>query len=229
MIRPASGEVPASPPAGFPLLGLDGTAAGACWLEAFGDAIGDEVRWVTLAHASRETGELVMVTTHSRPLTDAAAARGGVAAFQSVAFSAAFTLVNLTLPDLAVPRPKGLTQALVLHADEWSERHAAWTPVTWQVDGGPVTARAWRFADGWAAFSAGLDDVYLVAAGSGGKPDGLAFARLRDGRDYHFDPKQPLDSRVIQASHDAAGADGEPAWRRPDWHPDQLHLLPGHA
>jgi hypothetical protein len=230
MTRPGSGEVPrASPPARFPLWGLAGVPTGARWLDSFGDAIGDEIRRVTLAHSSEQAGDLIMVETCSRHLTDAMAARGGETALQSVSFGAAFTLVNLTLPEVSVPRPEGLTQALVSQADEWSRRHEAWTPVTWQVDGVPVPARAWRFADGWAAFSDVLDDVYLTAAGSGGSPDGLALARLRDGLAYNFDLEQPLDIRAIQASSAAAYADGEPTWRHATWHADQLRLLSGYA
>jgi hypothetical protein len=222
-----AGAVPAPPPARFPLFGLAGPRAGPCWLEGWGDAVGDEVRWVRLCHSSAAAGELIMVETHSRPLTDAREAQGGQTALQSVSFGAAFTLVNLTLPDLSVPRPEGLAQALVNHAYDRSKRHADWTPVTWQVDDLPVRAQAWRFADGWAAFSAGLAEVYLAAAGSGGSPDGLALTRLPDARAYNFDLAQPLDVQAIKASSAAAWAGGEPVWRPAGWHADQLQLVPG--
>ena len=233
MRRKPSFAVPASPPACFPLYGLDGSWPGARWLDSFGDALGDVVRWIRLAHwtrlapPGRETGELIMVETHSRPLTDAEEARGGEAALRSLASSAAFTLVNLTLPDASVPRPEGLVRALVDHAEEQGKRHAEWLPVTWQVDGLPVPARAWEFAGGWAAFSDGLDEVYLAASGCGARPDGLALTRLRDARAYHFDLAQPLDTRAVTASSAAAwadDADGQPAWRPADWHPGQLRL-----
>jgi hypothetical protein len=229
MIRPGSGEVPASPPARFPLWGLDGSLAGPRWLDGVGDGIGEEVRWVRLAHARQETGEQIAVETHSRPLTDAVAARTGEAALASVSFGAAVVLINLTLPDMSVPRLEGLNRALVSHAEEWSKRYAEWTPVTWQVDGTPVLARAWEFAGGWAAFSDALDHVYLAAIGSGGSPDGLALARVRDASAYHFDLEQPVDVRTFQAASDAAWADHEQAWQHSDWHPDQLRLVPGHA
>jgi hypothetical protein len=226
MIRPGSGEVLASPPVGFPLYGLDGSRPGARWLDSYGDTLGEEVRWVRLSQHSRETGDLIMVETHSRPLTDAEEARGGEAALPSVSYGAAFTLVNLTLPDLSVPRPEGMLRALVNHAAQRSRRHAEWLPVTWQVDGLPVPARAWEFAGGWAALSDGLDEVYLAASGSGGSPDGLALTRLHDARAYQFDLAQSLDPQVIKASGTAAWAGGEPAWRNAGWHPDQLRLLP---
>jgi hypothetical protein len=219
--------IPASPPLRFPLYGLDGSRPGERWLDSYGDALGEEVRWARLSQYSQETGDLIMVETHSRPLADAEEARGGEAALQSVSYGAAFTLVNLTLPDLSVPRPEGLLRALVNHAAQKSKRHADWAPVTWQVDGLPVPARAWEFAGGWAAFSDGLDEVYLAASGSGGSPDGLALTRLRDARAYHFDLAQPLDLHVIKASGTAAWPGDEPAWRHAGWHPDQLRLLPG--
>jgi hypothetical protein len=48
-------EDPASPPAAFPVHGLDGWP-GARWLDGFGDAIGEQVRWVRLAHQDTRTG-----------------------------------------------------------------------------------------------------------------------------------------------------------------------------
>ncbi|HVT68323.1 MAG TPA: hypothetical protein VHF26_11270, partial [Trebonia sp.] len=66
---PGSGAVPASPPVRFPLYGLAESWAGARWLDTFGDAPGEEVRWVRLAHQHPESGDLIMVETHSRPLT----------------------------------------------------------------------------------------------------------------------------------------------------------------
>lgn len=245
--RPGSGEVPVSPPVGFPLYGMAyepdqpqaGRRSAVRWLDGCGDAFGEEVRWVRLCHFSSAAGSspaigpdpsvgvLISVETHSRALTDAAKARGGETALQSVAFSAAFTLVNVTLPDLSVPRPEGLTKALVNHAYARSKRYAQWAPVTWRVDGTSLRAKAWEFAGGWAAISADLDEVYLAASGSAGSPEGLALTRLRDTRAYNFALDQPLDMRVVKASGAAAWAEGEPAWRHTDWHADQLRLLPG--
>lgn len=230
MIRPGSGEVPASPPAGFALFGLDAAWPGTRWLDSFGDAVGDEVRWIRLAHSNPAAGELMLLSTHSRPLADADAARGGEAALESVSSRAAFTLVNLTLPERPAPRPEGLIRVLVNLADERGRRHAEWTPVTWRVDGLAVPAWAWEFAGGWAAFTDGLDDVYLAVSGLGGSPDGLALTRLREASAYHFDLEQPLDGRAIRASSAAAWPDGEEIWwERAAWHTDQVRLMPGHA
>lgn len=52
-------HIPASPSAGFPIYGLDVPWPGAQRLDSFGDAIGEEVRWVRLAHQSLETGAVV--------------------------------------------------------------------------------------------------------------------------------------------------------------------------
>jgi hypothetical protein len=228
MTGPEFGDAQASPPVEFPLYGLDADRPGLRWLDGYGDALGDDVRWVGLAQGDPEADELVMVETFSRFLTDSLHVRGGEPPLKSVSFAAAVTLVNLTLPDMSVSRPDGLLQAVVDHADENSRRHADWTRVTWQVDGVPVPARAWEFAGGWAAFSDALPEVYLAISGSAGRPDGVALARLKDSRAYHFDLDQPLHPRVIEASAAAALVDCPRPWRqRAELHPDQLRLLPG--
>ena len=80
---------------------------------------------------------------------------------------------------------------------------------------------------GWAAYSDSADDVYLAAAGSGIGPGGLALTALRDGRAYNFDLDQPLHPGIIAASSAArAGGERLPPLR-PDWHADQLRLMPG--
>jgi hypothetical protein len=221
---PYSREISPSPPVTFPVYGLDGSWSGSRWLDVFGDRIGDEVRHVGLAHQSTETGAVIMVESFSRPLTDGQAARSKGSPLQQVAFAASVVLVNLTLPALSVPRPPGILRALVNNADARSREYAQWSPVSWRVDGKEAAARAWRFADGWAAFSDSVDGVYLAAAGSAGTdPHGLAFAALEDGHAYNFDLNQPLHPGVIAASSAAGGERTPPL--RPDWHPDQAQLL----
>ena len=111
-----------SPPVTFPVYGLDASWSGSRWLDGFGDRIGDEVRWVRLAHQDLETGALIMVETRSGPLTDTRAARSGEPPLQSVAFSASVVMVNLTLPAQSAPRPRGLLHALVNDADASSRQ-----------------------------------------------------------------------------------------------------------
>jgi hypothetical protein len=223
-----TGQVPASPSAGFPLYGLDMSWPGARWLDSFGEVIGEEVRWVRLAHQSLDTGAMILVETHSRPLTGARVSGSGQPPLQEVAFAASFVMVNLTVPADSAPTPDGLLRALVDHAHERSERYAEWLPVAWQVDGRPVTGRVWRFAGGWAAFSDAVPGVYLaVAGGRGTDPGGLAFTRVLDGAAYNFELDQPLHPRMLVTSS-AARADGErPPLRRQEWDDDQLRLIHG--
>jgi hypothetical protein len=218
-------QVPPSPPAAFPVYGLDASWSGARWLESFGDVLGEEVRWVRLAHQSRRTGAVIMAETHSRALTDVQAARTGESPLQSVAFGAAVVLVNLTLPEDSVPRPPGLLHALANHAVELSKECAKWPPVPWRVDGVAVTAQARRFAGGWAAFSDAVDGVYLAAAGLGAGPENLALAVLEDGRAYNFDLNQPLHPQVIVTSSAARTGGERLPPLRPDWHADQMRLI----
>jgi hypothetical protein len=220
-------QVPASPPASFPVYGPDRSWPGARWLDGFGDALGEEVRWVRVACQDLATGALLLVETCSRPLTDAAAARAQVDPLRTVAFDVGALLVNLTLPAQSVPRPEGIKQALVEHVDQCSRQYTEWPQVTWWVDGAAVTARVWRFAGGWAAVSDAIGDVYLGAAGTGSAD--LSLTRLRDGGGYGFGLDQPLHPGVLAASS-AARAGGERAPEpRLDWHPDQLRLISDEA
>lgn len=221
-MKAGSGPVPPSPAATFPVYGLEPSWPGARWLDGVGDMIGDPVRWVRLAHQDRETGTLIMAMTHSRPLTDAGASRRGEPPLQAVALDAAVVLVNFTLPSSSQPWPEGLLRALVRHADHASRQHAQWPPVPWRIDGVAVTARAWRFAGGWAAVC-DAGDVYVGAAGSGDDPAPLALTRLADGRDYHWELGTPLHPRMMPASAAAAGiqATFEPS----GWHADHLQLM----
>jgi len=216
-------QIPASPPAGFPVYGPDESWPGARWLEGFGDALGEEVRWVRLACQDPATGALLLVETCSRPLTDAAAARAGVDPLRTVAFDAGALLANLTLPVQSVPRPDGIKRALVEHVDQRSRQYTEWPPVTWHVDGAAVTARVWRFAGGWAAISDAIGDVYLGAAGTGSAD--LSLTRLRDGGGYGFGLDQPLHPGVLTASSAARDGGERAPEQRLDWHPDQLRLI----
>ena len=195
--------------------GLDESWPGSRWLELFGDAIGDPVRWVALGHRSLDSQSVIVVETFSRPRTDA---------LPDVAHYAANMLINVTLPALSVPRPDGILRALANHASEQSLQCAQWPPVDWRVDGAVVTALAWRFAAGWAAICDAVEGVYLAAVGVGTAPGGLSLATVQDSSAYHFSLDEPLHPRVLAASRERADGDGLDLDRQ-DWHPDQLRLL----
>jgi hypothetical protein len=218
-----------SPSADFPVYGLDASWPGTRWLESFGDAIGDPLHWVSLGHLGPDGGSLILVETHSRARTDAMVAPSGGAPLAHVAQRAAFTLVNLTLPALSVPRPEGMLRALVDHAEERGGGYPAWPRARWRVDDAAVTARAWRFAGGWAAVSEAVD-VYLAVAGVGADPDGLSLGNIADGGAYRFRLDQPLHPDVMAASRAARPGGDELPWPQPgQWHDDQLRLLPERA
>jgi hypothetical protein len=218
-------QVRPSPPVDFTVYGLDESWHGARWLESFGDAIGDPVHWVSLGHQGQDGTSFVLVETQSRACADALAAASGQPPMRNVAQRAAATLMNLTLPVTSLPRPDEMLRALALHAGEHGGGYAQWSPASLRVDGAPVTARAWRFAGGWAAISDGVDDVYLAVTCLGAHPGGLALGRLADGGAYHFRLDGPLHPDVMAASRAArTGGDGL-APRRQGWHDDQLRVL----
>ena len=223
--RPGSDVVRPSPPADFPVYGLAASWSGSQWLESFGDAIGDPVRWVSLGHRSLNSESLIFVETFSRLRTDALAARSLQPPLQQVAFYAAVVLINVTLPTKPLPWPDGFQRALVGHADERSGQYAQWPLVRWRVNGAAVTARTWWFAGGWVAVTDAVESVYLAAVGVGTNPDGLSLAVLQDGSAYHFDLEQPLHTRVMSASRAASAGGDRPPPRREEWHADQLRLM----
>src|ERR1700742_713316 len=139
--RPGTGRVPMSPPIGFPVFGLDPSWPGTRWLEMFGDEIGDPLRWVSLGHLSRDGDALAMVKTYARLATgaprsfqiptDAQAAELGKSPLEWVAFSAAFELMDLTLPVRSLARPPGFNRALVDHAERAGQEYARWPGARW--------------------------------------------------------------------------------------------------
>jgi hypothetical protein len=214
-----------SPPADFPLYGLDASWTGARWLETFGEAVGDPVHWVSLGHQSLDGESLIYVETFSRQRIDARRARSVEAALPQVASYATALLANVTLPVQSLPRPDGFLRALIDQTQESSSQSEDWPPVRWHIDGGVVTARVWNFAGGWAAVSDALEAVYLAAVGVSNDPEGLSLAVLENGDAYHFDLGQPLHSSVMVASH-TARIDGCPPPPQPRaWHADQLRLM----
>jgi hypothetical protein len=223
---PGSGWLPTSPPVAFPVYGLDASWPGARWLDLFGDQIGDQPRWVALGHETADGQSLIMVSTYSKPPTDAQAARARQPPWQDVAFDAAHILINVTLPAQSVRRPDGFLPLLTEHAEHAAGQSAHWPTVHWRVDAATVLARVWQFAGGWAAISDPVDDVYLSAVGVGTQPEDVSLTRLQDGSAYHFDLAQPLGPGLLTASRQAAGVEFEGShWESQDWHADQVRLM----
>ena len=210
----------------FPVYGLDASWPGARWLDLFGDQIGDQPRWVALGHETADGQSLIMVSTYSKPPTDAQAARARQPPWQDVAFDAAHILINVTLPAQSVRRPDGFLPLLTEHAEHAAGQSAHWPTVHWRVDAATVLARVWQFAGGWAAISDPVDDVYLSAVGVGTQPEDVSLTRLQDGSAYHFDLAQPLGPGLLTASRQAAGVEFEGShWESQDWHADQVRLM----
>lgn len=227
------------PPPSFPVYGLVSPFDGARCLELFGDPPDVEPHFVSLWHQSADDRSVITVTTYARRLpggdsgwrvpTDAQAARHGISALECLASQGTTTLADLTLPVMSVARPPGFLRALIDHSQAAAEAHALWPTVGWQVDGTGLRARIWSFAGGWAGYTDEAEGVYVSVVGLGpdARPEGLALAPLRDGEDYHFDLHGPLSLELATRSRQAAGVpyEGEPPWRSPQWHPDQLRLM----
>lgn len=191
-------------------LGEAGQAPWALWL---GQRLADTERGLRIGSMPRSRYERAMCPGGGDPLAE-------------VAFGAAFGLVNLTLPDSSVPRPDGLIESLLAHAEQHARRYEKWKRVTWRVDGMSVRARIWEFAGGWTGFTGDLDDSYVAVIGIGVAAEGLSLARVTDPKAYGVDFSAPI-SLADLGKHRATRPE---AWlpppRRDAFHPEQLALLP---
>lgn len=191
-------------------LGEAGRAPWALWL---GQRLADTERGLRIGSMPRLRYERAMCPGGGDPLAE-------------VAFGAAFGLVNLTLPDSSVPRPDGLIESLLAHAEQHARRYEKWKRVTWRVDGMSVRARIWEFAGGWTGFTGDLDDSYVAVIGIGVAAEGLSLARVTDPKAYGVDFSAPI-SLADLGKHRATRPE---AWlpppRRDAFHAEQLALLP---
>lgn len=215
----------ASPPVDFPLYGLDWSFDSVRWLDFFEARNGSPAWAVWLGHRGAEDAGARIGTFPKRRYTEVMCPRGGDPC-ADVAFSAAFGLVNLTLPDSSVPRPEGLIPELVMHAEEQAKRYADWRTAVWHVDGAPIPASVWNFAGAWAGFSDSRADAFVVAIGIGVEPDELRLATVGEGHPYSVDLHAPLDLADLGRRRYERPQAWLPPPRRDGFHPDQLALVP---
>ncbi|PRX50487.1 hypothetical protein B0I33_102609 [Prauserella shujinwangii] len=213
----------------FAVYGLDRTFQGPRWLDFFESPPGEPAWALWLGHRLRDTEHGVRVGTFPRKRYEQAMCPNGGDPLAKVAFSGAFGLVNLTLPDSSVPRPDGLILALVEHAENQASRHAEWRPKMWEADGEPVPAKVLYFAGAWAGFTDALDEVYVVAIGIGIPPEGLRLTRVTDGTPYGADLTAPLSLAELGRKKSLRPEAWLPPPRRDAFHPDQLALAPTEA
>ncbi|WP_216213924.1 hypothetical protein [Amycolatopsis aidingensis] len=216
---------PVSPPPDFPVYGLDQAWQGPRWLDFFEAKQGAPAWALWLGHRAEDGSGGVRIGTLPRSRYDATFTPRGGDNLAPVAFSAAFGLVNLTLPDAAVQRPDGLIPALVEHAEQQAKRHAEWRRVTWDVEGTPVRAAVWRFAGAWAGFTDALGGTYLVAVGIEVQPEGLRLSRFPGSKEHGIDLDAPLDLVELGRQRHERPDTWLPPPRRDSFHPDQLAVL----
>ncbi len=210
----------------FQVYGLDETFQGMRWVDFFEGLPGKPPWALWLGHREPDSGNGVRVGTLPRQRYEAVMCPNGKDPLVEVAFSGAFGVVNVTLPDSSVARPDGLIPALVEHAEAQARRYAEWPIVWWRIEGAQVRARVWHFAGGWAAFSTALDDAYLVAVGVGLEPADLAFEPVEDGATYHIDLSAPLNFTELGRQKSTRPQAWLPPPRRDGFHPDQLAFVP---
>ncbi|MEU6643233.1 hypothetical protein ABZ863_11850 [Saccharomonospora sp. NPDC046836] len=216
----------ASLPVDFTVYGLDQTFRGPRWVDFF-EGVPDAAPWALwLGHRERDSTRGVRIGSMPRARYDQTMCSTGGDPLAEVAFSGAFGLVNLTLPDGSVPRPEGLIQSLVEHAEQEAKRYPAWPWVRWDVDGTSVPARVLRFAGAWAGFTDGLADTYVVAIGIGVEPEGLRLVPISETAAYGTDLTAPLSLTALGRYKSNRPEAWFPPPQRDAFHPDQLALVP---
>jgi hypothetical protein len=214
-----------SPPVDFPLYGLDDSWPGPRWLEFVDGRIGEPTWGIRLGHQRPAADAYLGVAALPRTRYDHQCVSPGADRLGEVAFYGTHWLINITLPEPHVPRPDGFLRSLVAHETDQATRHAQWPEVTWSVDEHPIPASVWRFAGGWTAFTDGLPDSYLIAAGFGTGPDGLRFTTITDSARYGFDSTAPLRLADLTRARDRNGPDVHARVNTDHFHADQLTLM----
>lgn len=214
-----------APAADFALYGLDSSVESVRWLDFFESSDGSPAWAVWLGHRTSDDSALRTGTFPRGRYTDVMCPRGGDP-LAEVAFGAAFGLVNLTLPETSVPRPPGLIEALVRHAEQQAQHYDKWRSALWDVDGTSTRALVWNFAGAWAGFTDSRDDDFIVAIGIGIEPDGLVLSEIKDGAPYGVDLGADLDlGELGRQRHERPDTRLPPP--QPDhFHPDQRALTP---
>lgn len=210
----------------FPVYGLNAGFRVDRWVDFFEGAPSAPPWALWLGHRDQEGDSGVRVGTLPRKRYEETMCPGRGDPLAVVALSGALGLVNLTLPDSSVPRPDGLIEALVEHAEGQAKRHRQWPAVWWDIDGAWVRARVWHFAGAWTGFTEALPDVYLVVIGVGVESRGLSLARVTELTGYGTDLRAPLSLVELGRHKSTRPRAWIPPPTREAFHRDQLALLP---
>lgn len=181
-------------PVEYQLCGVGCTWVDACWLEHLEGEVGRPARTVWLGHGARDGPARVIVGSSPRLRFDTLMAGIPGDHPTHVAFSVGLPMIAYTLPDPAVPRPDGLVRSIMNETYRQAAACQAWPEVGWTVDGVDVSARVWKFAGFWAAFTDHMAESYIMAVGTGVDADGLPFEQVLDGWPYGFDLQDSLAS-----------------------------------
>lgn len=212
-------------PVDFTVYGLDAKFSGVRWVDFYEGTPGSAPWALWLGHRLSRSDRGVRVGTFRRQRYIDAMCRNGRDPLAEVAFSGAFGLVNLTLPDTSVPRPDGLIGALVEHAEKQSKRYMKWSTAWWDVAGNMARARVLHFAGAWAGFTEAVQDAYVVAIGIGIGADDLRLVPV-EGGPYGTDFRRRLDFAELGRLRSVRPDAWLPPPRRDGFHPDQLALVP---
>lgn len=211
---------PAYLPVDFPLFGV-ANWAGPRWLECVsGPDVDGPVHEVWFAHRRAGASGYIVVGCLRRSTNDQTTPRVDRDMKRHLAHLAAFSLVNVTAPDVGKSAGAfwGRLMGLV---DSATDTVLEWETVPWEVAAEPVNVPIWRFAGGWCGFTDTRSDVYLVMYGTDGGPEDRRLERIDDGARYGFDLTAPLRPRNVHGRPEIFLLDGPPSP-----HSDHESILP---
>ncbi len=224
--RQRGGALTEWPPLGFSPYGLDETWPGSRRLEMFDGPAGVPSPSVWFGHREVDQPGYLLVGTGPRSRFARNADAHPDRQEREAAWSAAYWLLNLSLPHFAVPRPPGWSRKLTDHIHEQADRHATWPVALWYVDGETADARIWRFAHGWAGYTAAHDDHLLMLVGIDIDVEGWHLVAFDDTRPYGFDLDQPLRAGLLnEILAERGGPEHAIPAPRADWHPNHVAVL----
>ena len=218
----------------FPVYGCDDTWTGPRWLEFIQNRSGeggegaDEV-WLSHSHTRSPVPNHPSIRVMTLPYERFTRLMGhpGEDELRTIAFQTAFALIDGTVPELPYKQRQRFHRADWREMDRRADDYAAWTTVSWDVDGRPATARITEWAGAWAGFTVDVPEVALIVMANAVSPDSIRLRDVTDDPGYDVDFRRPLNfpSSLLESAAAALGPRADVEHERWPLHADHETLL----